>query len=218
MESDFGKKLLLIGGGGHCHSVLDSILSLGAYNEIGIIDYVDSSYPGIPVVGTDDDIPMLKKAGWTDAFITVGSVGNTELRRKLYAMVKGIGMKIPTIIDPSAIVSRKTELAGGIYIGKRAVINAGSSVGTCAIINTGVIIEHDCSIGDFSHVSPGTTVCGHVCIGNDSHVGAGSVVRQQISIGNSVLIGAGSVVVKDIPDNSVAVGNPARVIKIINSH
>lgn len=212
MEGNLKKKLLLIGGGGHCRSVLDSIMSSEVYDEIGIIDNVDSSILGIPVVGTDDDVPRLMSEGWTNAFITVGSVGNTKLRHKLYDMVKNIGMNVPAIIDSSAIIARDIEVSEGTYVGKRVVINTGSRIGTCAIINTGAVIEHDCIIGDFSHISPGATVCGQVCIGNDSHVGAGSVVRQQINIGNGALIGAGSVVVKDIQDNVKAYGNPCKVV------
>ena len=212
MEANLKKKILLIGGGGHCRSVLDSLLALDAYAEIGIIDNLAGSVLGIPVVGTDDDIPRLVSEGWTDAFITVGSVGRTELRRKLYEMVKSIGMNVPAIIDPTAVIAKGTELSEGVYVGKRAVVNTGSRIGSCAIMNTGAIVEHDCTIGSFSHISPGATVCGQVDIGNDSHVGAGSVVRQQINIGSGVLIGAGSVVVKDIPDHVTAYGNPCRVV------
>ena len=206
------KKILLIGGGGHCRSVLDSVLSMETYADVGIVDNVDSTFLGIPIVGTDDDLPKLKERGWTDAFITVGSVGNTQLRRRLYRMVKGLGMAVPAIIDSSATVARSTEIAEGVYIGKRAVINTAGRIGTCAIINTGAIVDHDCVIGDFSHISPGTTLCGQVYVGNDTHIGAGSVVRQQISIGHDVLIGAGSVVVKNIQDTVKAYGNPCRVV------
>ena len=211
MELNAKKKILLIGGGGHCHSVLDSILSLGVYDEIGIVDDANCSSLSVPVVGTDYDIPKLKKDGWLYAFITVGSVGNTKVRRKLYEMVKSVGMIIPTIIDPTSVVAKDTEISEGVYIGKKSVINAGSIVGNCAIINTGAIVEHDCVIEDFSHISPGAIVCGHVKVGSDSHIGAGSVVRQQLTIGKSVLIGAGSVVIKDVPNNVTAHGNPCRV-------
>ena len=206
------KKLLLIGGGGHCHSVLETILTLKLYDEIGIIDSIDSSYFGIHVVGNDDDIPALYKAGWTDAFITVGSVGDTRIRRRIYDTVKKHGLFVPTIIDSTAIIGRGVDLGEGTFIGKRAVVNAGVSIGTCAIINTGAIIEHDCRIGEFTHISPGTTLCGQVRVGRDSHVGAGSVVRQLIEIGNKTLIGAGSVIVKNIPDNVKAYGNPCMVV------
>jgi len=208
-----GKKLLLIGGGGHCHSVLDSVLSTDLYDDIGIIDTNDSSYLDIPVIGTDADIPILIKEGWTEAFVTVGSVGNTTVRRRLYEMVKQYGFSIPTIIDPTAIVGKCIKIQEGTFIGKRAVINSGSSIGVCSIVNTGAILEHDCVIGDFTHISPGATLCGHVKVSADSHVGAGSVVKQLVEIGNNVLIGAGSVVVKNIPDNVKAYGNPCRVIE-----
>lgn len=206
------KKLLLIGGGGHCHSVLDSILSLGTYNEIGIIDNVDSSCLGIPVIGTDADISLLIKDGWSEAFITVGSVGHTKVRRRLYDLVKGLGLSVPIIIDPTAIVARGVEFKEGSFLGKYAVVNSGSLIGECAIINTGAIVEHDCEIGGFSHISPGTVICGQVKIGTDAHVGAGSIVRQQITIGDSALIGAGSIVVKNIPGYVKAYGNPCKVV------
>lgn len=208
-----GKKLLLIGGGGHCHSVLDSVLSSRTYEEIGIIDNNNSTYLGIPVIGTDDDIPTLIKNGWTDAFISVGSVGDTRIRRRLYEMVKHFGLSLSTIIDPSAAVGNGVVIQEGVFVGKRVVINAGCCIGTCSIINTGSIVEHDCRIGDFSHISPGTTLCGQVKVGHDSHVGAGSVVKQLVEIGDNVLIGAGSAVIKDIPDNAKAYGNPCRVVK-----
>lgn len=208
-----GKRLLLIGGGGHCHSVLDSVLAAKVYNEVGIIDNVNSAYLGIPVIGRDEDIPSLFLDGWTDAFISVGSIGNTKSRRRLYNIVKEIGLTIPAIIDPTAIVARGVTVEEGVFFGKRAVINAGSSIGTCAIVNTGAIVEHDCQIGAFSHISPGAVLCGQVIVGEDSHVGAGSTVRQQIKIGKNSLVGAGSVVIKDILPDVRAYGNPCRVVE-----
>lgn len=206
------KKLLLIGGGGHCHSVLDSVLALGEYTDIGIIDRGRNSYLGVPVIGNDDDIPRLKEKGWTHAFITVGSVGNTAIRRRLYKMIKDIDLIIPSIIDTTSVVANDVLLSEGSFVGKNAIINAGSILGICSIINTGSIIEHDCIVGDFSHISPGSIVCGQVNIGSDSHIGAGSVIRQQITIGDNTLIGIGSVIVRDIPERVTAYGNPCKVV------
>ena len=211
-----GRKLLLIGGGGHCRSVADSALRLGCYDKLGIIEKVSpgssSSCSQIPVIGTDDDLPELFHAGWTDAFITVGSIGNTSLRRRLYRLVKNIGFSVPTIVDPSAVVSQSAVLQEGVFVGKRTVVNAGSEVGRCVILNTGSVIEHDCRIGDFSHVSPGAVLCGMVQVGHDSHIGAGSVVRQEITVGDHTVIGLGSVVVHSIPGDVTAYGNPCKVV------
>ncbi len=205
------RRILLIGGGGHCRSVLDSLFELKCFEDIGIIDSKDLHYPDVSVVGTDDDLPELIEKGWKEAFITVGSIGNTCIRRRLYQYVKNQGFILPAIIDPSAIVARNVIVEEGVYIGKKATINTGTRICTGAIINTGAIIEHDCFVDEFSHISPGAILCGQVRIGHDSHIGAGTVVRQLINIGNNTLIGAGSVVVKDMPDSITAYGNPCRI-------
>lgn len=208
-----GKKLLLIGGGGHCRSVLDSVLSINTYEDIGIIDNVNNTYAGIPTIGCDDDLPELLKKGWTDAFVTVGSIGITATRIRLYSLIKKLGFNIPVITDPSAVLAKDVIIKEGTYIGKKAVINAGTFVNECAIINTGAIIEHECTIGAFSHISPGAILCGEVKVGASTHIGAGSVIRQQIEIENDVLIGAGSVIVHNVPANVIIYGNPGKVIE-----
>lgn len=208
-----GKKLLLLGGGGHCKSVLDCVLSAGEYEKIGIVVNAESDpVLGVPVVGTDNDLPSLLQDGWTDAFVTVGSLGSTVVRRKLYALLKENGFNVPHIIAPEAVIARDVNLSEGVFVGKNAVVNTGSVLGCCAIINSGAVIEHDCRIGDFSHVCPGSTLCGQVNIGADTHIGAGSIIRQSITVGKNVMIGIGSIVVKDIPDCVKAYGNPCKVV------
>ena len=207
------KRLLLIGGGGHCRSVLDSVLASGAYDRVGIIDPDGNPCMGIPVIGRDEDLPRLFSEGWTDAVITVGSIGNTGLRRHLYETVKMIGFGVPAVVDPTAAIGKDAVLGEGTFVGKQAVVNAGSRTGVCVIVNTGAIIEHDCGIGDFSHISTGAILCGQVTVGNDAHIGAGTTVRQSIRIGAGALVGAGSIVVKDIPEGAKAYGNPCRVVE-----
>ena len=213
MTETAGRKILLIGGGGHCHSVADAALSI--YSGIGIVEKDAArreSFMGIHIAGTDDDLPRLFSEGWKEAFITVGSTGDASIRRRLFEKVKSLGFRVPAIVDPSAAVARDAEIKEGAFVGKRAVVNSGCVIGQCAIVNTGVIVEHDCAVGDFSHVSPGAVLCGEVSVGNDTHIGAGSVVRQGLTVGGRTMIGMGSVVVKDIPGNVRAWGNPCRVV------
>lgn len=208
-----GKKLLLIGGGGHCRSVLDSVLAANTYDGIGIVDPDGNPCLGIPVVGKDEDLPRLFAEGWTDAVITVGSIGDTGIRRRLYSTVKEIGFRLPVIIDPTAVTGKDVILGEGTFVGKRAAVNAGSRTGVCAIVNTGAIVEHDCVIGDFAHISTGAILCGQVTVGKDAHIGAGTAVRQSIRIGDGALVGIGSTAVKDIPAGAKAYGNPCRVVE-----
>jgi acetyltransferase-like isoleucine patch superfamily enzyme len=94
-------------------------------------------------------------------------------------------------------------------------VNAGSVLEDGAIINTSATIEHDCFIGAFAHISSGVVLCGNVSIGLDSHIGAGSVIKQLVNVGNSTMIGIGSMGLHDVPDNSIAYGNPCRVARYL---
>ena len=101
------------------------------------------------------------------------------------------------------------------YTGASGVTIDGLLIKDGAIINTSASIDHDCVIGDFAHISPNATLCGHVSVGKLSQIGAGSVIIQGVKIGKNVTVGAGSVIINDIPDNSVVVGNPGKIIKAI---
>src|SRR5690554_3924364 len=111
------RKILLLGAGGHCMSVLDSLIALDQYTDIAIIDKSNntSNILGIPVIGVDDDLERLYEEGYTYAFITVGSLGDTSIRRKLYKKLKDIGYNIPNIIDNSSIVSKFVTIGEGNY-------------------------------------------------------------------------------------------------------
>ncbi len=215
------QKILLIGGGGHCHSVLDSILSNGNYDRIGIVAKDSDNYQMLNcddliseyLVGVDADLPLLFDDGWNNAFVSLGSIGDASARMKTYKELLNIGFSIPAVIDNTAVVSRYSKIYSGVFIGINAIVNAGCIVKQCAIVNSGAIIEHDCSIGEFCHISPGAVICGGVSIGSNTHLGAGAIVKQGIVIGENDLIGAGSVVVEDIQDNVKAFGNPCRVKK-----
>lgn len=207
------RRLLLIGAGGHAASVMDCALASGLYEDVGVVEKNADAAGGITPVGCDEDLPRLFEEGWTDAFVTVGSIGNTAVREKLARLIEEIGFFIPVIADPSAVVSPAAVIGPGTFVGKRAVVNTGTVIGRHAIVNTGAVIEHDCRIGDFCHISPGTVLCGKVYVEDRAHVGAGSVVRQGIRIGARALVGAGSAVVKDVPAGVTAFGNPCRIIR-----
>ena len=210
------KKILLIGGGGHCEYFLDSIAELGIYGDIGIIDNekpLGSLMAGACVAGRDDDLPALFAAGFRTAFVTIGSIATTEPRISLFEKLWQIGFETPNIVDPSAVVSKGTVFGRGVYVGKNAVVNAGATIGCGVIINTGAIIEHGSKVGDYSHVATGAILCGQVLVGKRTHIGAGSVVRQQIKIGSDTTIGMGSVVLKDIGSNLLAYGNPCKAVE-----
>ncbi|NLI92236.1 MAG: acetyltransferase [Peptococcaceae bacterium] len=209
------KKIVLVGGGGHAISVVDVIQSVGEYDICGVVDLnqnIGKQIMGHEIIGTDDSLVDILNTGVKYSAVTIGSVGNTALRKMLYYKLKKIGFTLPNIIDPSAVVSKNAILGEGIFIGKKVVVNAGCKIGDMSIINTASVIEHGCNIGKFTHISSNAVVCGDVTVGNDTHIGANATVIEGLSIGQGTLIGAGSVVTHDIADHTIAYGNPCKEV------
>lgn len=204
-------KILLVGNGGHCSVIADSLHRCNPNVKIGLVTKGISPSPLF--VGVDTDLPTLREEGWDMAFIAIGSIGDSSLRAQIAHTLEDLGFACPAIIDPTAIISSSATISSGAFVGAGAVINANSHVGKHAIINTRAVIEHDCSVGSFSHISPGAVLCGNVHIEDGVHIGASTCVRQGTTIGSGTLIGMGSVVTKDIPKACVAYGNPCKIHK-----
>ena len=207
------KNLILIGGGGHCKSVIDVAESAG-YNILGVLDMpeeVGKSVLDYKVIGTDDDIPQY--VGKTEFLITVGFIKNPAIRVRIYNKVKEGGGKLATIVASTAHVSRYATLGEGTVVMHQAAVNAGAEIGANCIINTFCNIEHDAVIGDQCHISTGTMVNGDCKVGERVFIGSQSVLANGITVGEDIIIGAGSVVRKSISEKGVYAGNPA-ILKI----
>lgn len=208
------RPLILIGGGGHCKSVIEVAESTG-YEIKGILDMPDEVgkevLPGHKVIGTDDVIPQYVEE--CDFIITVGFIKNPALRIKLYNKVKAAGGRLATIIASTAHVSKYAELGEGTVIMHHAFVNAGAKIGDNCIINTFVNIEHDAEVGNQCHISTGTMVNGECKIGENCFIGSQSVCANCIEIASDIIVGAGSVVRKSIRVKGIYAGNPA-ILKI----
>ncbi len=200
------EKLLLLGTGGHAHSVVDSIEQRGIYQIVGFLDLkerVGVSYREYKVLGTDDMLEDFFVQGVRSAFVTVGYMGQGNVRNILYHRLKRIGYQIPAIIDKTAAVAGNIKIGQGSFIGKNAVVNACAQIGEMCIINSAAVVEHDCQIGNFSHIAVGAVVCGGSVVGRQTLVGANATIIQNVSVGDNVLVGAGTVITKDIADDMI---------------
>lgn len=208
------RPLILIGGGGHCKSVIEVAESAG-YEIKGILDMPDEVgkevLPGHKVIGTDEEIPQYVQE--CDFIITVGFIKNPALRIKLYNKVKEAGGRFATIEASTAHVSKYAELGEGTVIMHHAFVNAGAKIGDNCIINTFVNIEHDAVVGNQCHISTGTMVNGECKIGEKCFIGSQSVCANCIEIASDIIVGAGSVVRKSIRMKGIYAGNPA-ILKI----
>lgn len=207
------KNLILLGGGGHCKSVIDVAESAG-YNIFGVLDmFEDVGKPVLDykVIGTDDEI--LQYVDKAEFFITVGFIKNPAIRNKLYNKVKEVGGRFATIVASTAHVSKYATIGEGTVIMHQAIVNAGAQIGANCIINTFTNIEHDAFIGAQSHISTGTMVNGDCKVGERVFIGSQSVLSNGIEVGDDIIVGAGSVVCKSISQKGIYAGNPA-ILKI----
>lgn len=189
-------KILLIGGGGHCKSVIDVIEQAGQFEIIGIIDLpekVGDSILGYPVIGTDKDIASFQNN--IDAVhITIGMISLSDKRAKLFNELKNRGFKFPVIQSPNSYVSKHAKIGEGTVIMHQAIVNAGAIIGENCIINTKSLIEHDAKVGDHCHIATATIINGGVNIGEGSFVGSGSVSKQGSKVPANTFIKANSII------------------------
>jgi len=128
-------------------------------------------------------------------------------------------------IEPGAIIRSGVEIGDNAVIMMGAIINIGAKIGKGSMIDMNCVLGGRAEIGEFSHIGAGSVIAGvieppsasPVCIGDHVLIGANVVVLEGVKIGNNSVIGAGSVVTRNIPENSVAFGSPARIIKTIDS-
>lgn len=201
-------KVLLIGGGGHARSLIEAV---GSDIFEGYVANEPSQLP-IPYLGNDATAAEAYNPNSHSIHLAVGINNGCSLtlRRKILELFSQFGGK--TIIAPSAIVTPSSTLGQGCCIMHRAVINR-SSLGEHCVVNTGAIIEHDCTIGNNVFIAPGAILCGEVSVGNDVFIGAGAVVRNCASIASSVSIAMGAVVTSSISEPGIYAGNPAKLMK-----
>ena len=144
-------------------------------------------------------------------------IGDSLIRSKLYQKLKNRFNFDVNIIDNSSYISDYSSLGRNIYVGRNCIINFGSKIGNFTVINSGALIEHNNNIGEYCFISPKAVLLGDVSVGNKTFIGSNATILPGVKIGNNSIVGAGSVVLKDIPDNSVYVGSPAKFIKS-NTH
>jgi sugar O-acyltransferase (sialic acid O-acetyltransferase NeuD family) len=209
------KPIILIGGGGHCLSCIDVIELTGLYQILGILDLPEKLGQKIlnyTIIGTDNEIEQFLPE-CSNFMITVGQIGSSDLREKIYNMVLKAGGKMPVVISPLAHVSQYAIIGVGSIVMHNALINAGATVGKGCIINTKALIEHEAKIGDFCHISTASVVNGQVRIEDYCFLGSNAVVANNTHIAANTVIAAGSQVLKSIEYPGTYIGQPLRKIR-----
>ena len=204
--------LNILGAGGFAREVLSLLEDCGDAERV--IGYVEENSRRVGTRMGDKPVLDASLLGPLprDRALLVGGVGS-PLRARWYDDLARSGFRFQQAIHPDVRVHRSVLLGSGTVVCSGVRMTCDIRVGRHGVLNLAATIGHDCELGDFVTVSPGTMISGNVSIGEKTWIGSGAVIREKIRIGSRSYIGAGAVVVKDIPDDSLAIGVPARVTR-----
>lgn len=209
------KPIVVWGASGHALVVADILRLRKEFHILGFLDDVDQKRKGerfcdSTVLGGREQLDILFGEGVRHFII---GIGDCSVRTRLAEQVRQKGYSLETAIHPQAVISSDAVLGAGTVVAAGAVISPRVEIGENVIVNTSASVDHECIIADDVHLSPGVRLSGGVTVGCGSWIGIGAIVKEKVRIGANSVVGAGAVVLNDIPDNVVAYGWPARVIR-----
>jgi len=206
------KDLYIIGTGSQARYIIETCKN---YNIKGLVDILFKENVGKVINGVNiacflDDITNFVEKENTELII---AYGNNQKKKEIAEMLHEKGFKFATIISEKAYVSSFVEIGEGSVINPNVTIMPNVKIGNHVIIHSGCVIEHDNEIGNYANIAPGVITAGNVKIGEGSFVYTGASIVPKVKIGNNAIVGAGAVVLKDVEDNSVVAGVPAKIIR-----
>lgn len=214
--------IVILGAGGTSLDILDFIQDLNderpTYEVLGLLDdnpaLQGASFHGVPLLGSLDQVSRFDGALFANG---LGSPRSFRLREALLERL-GLGReRFATIIHPTARISRTAAIGLGGVIYPHVSVLANVRVGDHVTVLANSVLNHDVEVGDFTIVTSGVNVSGRVRIGRACYIGTGTAIIQDCAIGEGSMVGMGSVVLGDVPANRVVVGNPARVLRPVQS-
>lgn len=211
------KSIVFWGATGHAR-VLRELVAREGYRLVALFDNdrgMRSPFDDVPLYHGKQGFAAWHAALREKDIACLSAIGGARGsdRIALQELMAGAGLKPIVAVHRTAFVADTAKLGSGSQVLAQAAICADARIGAACIVNTNASVDHECQLDDGVHIAPGATLAGCVVVGRFSLVGAGAAVLPRVRIGTNVIVGAGSVVTRDIPDNMVVYGAPARKIR-----
>ena len=174
-------------------------------------DKINSTFIGLPVFGNMNEINNIRKIHKvTHGIVTIGD--NKIRNNKTEALIEK-DMKILSAIHPQAFTDNVMGIGFGTIVEMGAYIHPETIVGNGCFICSGSVIAHNSVVEDYALIAGGVVFGSRVKIGSYSLIGVGASISPYVTVGKNVIVGTGSVVIKNLPDNVIAAGVPAKILR-----
>ncbi len=199
------KRVIIVGG---FHEIIELCENCGL-TIVGIIDNnLSGSYYGYNVLGKDEDASSLY-CQYCDCEIVI-TPDSPKIREKLAVHYSSIGFNFATIISPESRISKTATIEKGSIIQAGVNVSAATRIGKFVKLNTNSNVMHDCEISDFVSIAPNAVCLGRVHVEKSAYVGSNSTILPELVIGSNAIVGAGAVVTRNVLDNTIVKGVPAK--------
>lgn len=206
--------MLVVGAGGFAKQLLPALIENGYTEQLAFYDEANPAHLQLY------NFPVLKSAAQAQAWFKEKSpsfclgLGKPINRYWVASRFTALGGELTSVISTSGVMlAPHVELRTGITLLAHAIIENDAVVGEGALINVKATICHETTVGQYCELAPGAIMLGRTQLGDFSFLGAGVVINPMVKVGSNVIIGAGAVVNKDVPDNCVMAGVPAKKLR-----
>jgi sugar O-acyltransferase (sialic acid O-acetyltransferase NeuD family) len=210
------KDLFIVGTGGLAREVATMVLNGDCQNQLGqfrgfiSVDCADigNKFAQGQVVGSDRKLPFDNEE--VELIIAIGYPKIKKRVSEFYSKIPNV--TFPNLISKASKFDCETSKIGiGNILAHNVFVSCNVEIADFCLLNWNVTVGHDANIGSNCVINPHAHISGNVSIGAECLIGASSVILETIKVADRAIVGAGAVVTKNVIENTVVVGIPAKI-------